>query len=247
MKAWRKALLPCLTVLALLAAAALPPALSRAGDSRRMGVIHTEQVDTAGPEAGSLSLSRRLRLLARWKAGDRTVSAITQTLTDADMGENFRVQVERSFSQLAEAVPALAFFRELTMEGVTAVSALLRDPETGENARMLRLTWRGDPSAEVTLDGETGLVLSLQGICGKEYVVEFGSQEAFFDQMLRYLGLEGTLDTKSSHCMVEEGTICRFHTPAAKERYCLFEPVGYRTEEGDIVVEGADDVVWTLK
>lgn len=174
MKLLKKLILPVLTCLTVLAAVLLPPRISQAGDARLMGQIHAENVKVEDYSEPA-TLAQRIDLLARWTAGDKTLTGITQMLySDLSMTVSLQDRAQMALWDLTEALPLLGkdLWTASGMDQVKASSLLLRDPASGLSANLYQIQWEawssGDDnnqgkkqSISLILDEETNLILSL--------------------------------------------------------------------------------------
>lgn len=244
MKAVKRWLLPVLTCLIVAAAVLLPPYLSQIRDRELTDTVHTEPAAVKDYSAlEPAALPDRVWFLARWAAGDDSMSAATQPLTGGESGEKFQARMLAALAGFNDAIPELNFSLDFCRAAeFTASSLLLRD-ENGEFARMFRVCWsQGEGrEVEVVVDGETDLVLSYRDDTGLTTHPAPGPKgyELLAGLYFSYLGLPGQfndyqVDTAAHYCAAGLAV----YTFRMGKVDCLIEPSGYVTEGGGIIFGG---------
>ncbi len=170
MRRLKKWLLPALTCLIVAGAAVLPPYLSRLGDQRLFGQIHTEELAADSfPVREPLTFRERLALYAgQYDSAHPVLSFRDNGYFEEPKDKEL---VEAAMKQLMEAgIVSDWVFRETAFDDVAAARLLLWDP-AGEGVQEPSAYWdvewnyhsdkRRQASVSLVLDAETGLPIHL--------------------------------------------------------------------------------------
>lgn len=168
MKLVRRWLLPALTCLLALGAAALPPYISQMRDAKQFGQVHAEALGADPlPAVQASTLLDRMKLYASRLSSSRTILSATDYATLEDAQEAELAQSAQEVLTGSGVLPAWIFEEEPF--GALRVSRLLLwDVEDkGEPSVFWDITWENytnkshQKSVHVTLDAQTGLPIHL--------------------------------------------------------------------------------------
>lgn len=184
--------LPFLTVLVALTASILPPQLSRLGDGRLIGKVHTEEL-TADSEfpVHTSSLEQRINLMLRWSSNPDGLTIYTQTLfAQTEETEKLLVRVQEECKSMVE-------------DGILSEELLPVEEmplAAGDLLAVERVFVR---------DGETGVAAS------------FLSFDCYYEDKPFFLHMGGALDEESGHILRLElhfsSHLGKFPIPLAEE------------------------------
>ncbi len=158
LKVW---ILPCLTALVVLASAVLPQWLSRLGDQRLLGSVHTEEMAAEnGLAFRTPDLLERLEMATAWSYDTGTLSVFTQEVSD-ESGE----LAEQVLAELRSLADSGVLPEELVLDETPNIQGLrvfLRDRETGLSTSFWCLDGKGtDMALYIVLDVESGHAVRL--------------------------------------------------------------------------------------
>ena len=168
MKLVRRWLLPALTCLLVLGAAALPPYISQMRDAKQFGQVHAEKLDADPlPAVQASTLLDRMTLYASRIFPNRTILSSTHYSTLEDDKESALAQSAQEVLTGSGVLPTW-IFKEEPFGAMRVSRLLLWDAEDQREPSVFwDVTWENyaskshQKSVQVTLDAQTGLPIHL--------------------------------------------------------------------------------------